>query len=172
MKKFCKEWKIRQALLSTYHPQPNQAERSNRNVVQLISSFINENHKTWDEHLQKFALALRTSVHDVTKFTPSLINLGREIFLPFDQQMSDDIFLSDIDLTQRGIEIPQELHRIVSWVKTQIVKHSEINKEYYDSKHRHVDYTPGDKVLVRNHTLSDKSSNYMRKLGRKLPNLT
>ncbi|GFX88050.1 retrovirus-related Pol polyprotein from transposon opus [Trichonephila clavipes] len=46
----------------TYRPQSNLTERVNRNLVQMIASFVEENHENWDQFLHEFAFALRTAV--------------------------------------------------------------------------------------------------------------
>ncbi|GFV86219.1 retrovirus-related Pol polyprotein from transposon 17.6 [Trichonephila clavipes] len=45
----------------TYRPQANLTERVNRNLVQMIASFVEENHENWDQFLHEFAFALRTA---------------------------------------------------------------------------------------------------------------
>ncbi|GFW30898.1 transposon Tf2-9 polyprotein [Trichonephila clavipes] len=45
----------------TYRPQSNLTERVNRNLVQMIASFVEENHENWDQFLHEFAFALRTA---------------------------------------------------------------------------------------------------------------
>ncbi|GFS88875.1 hypothetical protein TNCV_3569701 [Trichonephila clavipes] len=49
-----------------YRPQSNRMERVNHDLLQMIASSINDNHKTWDEFLRDFAYALRTAVHETT----------------------------------------------------------------------------------------------------------
>ncbi|GFS84416.1 uncharacterized protein TNCV_4606141 [Trichonephila clavipes] len=46
----------------TYRPQSNLTERVNRNLVQMIASFVEENHENWDQFLHEFAFAMRTAV--------------------------------------------------------------------------------------------------------------
>ncbi|GFV90269.1 transposon Tf2-11 polyprotein [Trichonephila clavipes] len=41
----------------TYRPQANLTERVNRNSVQMIASFVEENHENWDQFLHEFALS-------------------------------------------------------------------------------------------------------------------
>ncbi|GFX11041.1 retrovirus-related Pol polyprotein from transposon 297 [Trichonephila clavipes] len=55
----------------TYRPQANLTERVNRNLVQMIACFVEENHENWDRFLHEFAFALRTSVNETTNKTPA-----------------------------------------------------------------------------------------------------
>ncbi|GFS54964.1 uncharacterized protein TNCV_3576591 [Trichonephila clavipes] len=47
----------------TYRPQANLTERVNRNLVQMIASFVEENHENWDQFLHEFAFALRKLIN-------------------------------------------------------------------------------------------------------------
>ncbi|GFW68123.1 uncharacterized protein TNCV_1880051 [Trichonephila clavipes] len=55
----------------TYRPQANLTERVNRNLVQMIACFVEENHENWDRFLHEFVFALRTSVNETTNKTPT-----------------------------------------------------------------------------------------------------
>ncbi|GFY31821.1 retrovirus-related Pol polyprotein from transposon 297 [Trichonephila clavipes] len=48
----------------TNRPQANLTEKVNRNLVQMIVCFVEENHENWDRFLHEFAFALRTSVNE------------------------------------------------------------------------------------------------------------
>ncbi|GFW35465.1 transposon Tf2-9 polyprotein [Trichonephila clavipes] len=69
----------------TYRPQSNLTERVNRNLVQMIASFVEENHENWDQFLHEFAFALRTAVNETTNKTPAELFLGRKIITPFNK---------------------------------------------------------------------------------------
>ncbi|GFY24964.1 retrovirus-related Pol polyprotein from transposon 297 [Trichonephila clavipes] len=51
----------------TYQPQANLTERVNRNLVQMIACFVEENHENWDRFRHEFAFALRTSFNETRK---------------------------------------------------------------------------------------------------------
>ncbi|GFY22092.1 retrovirus-related Pol polyprotein from transposon 412 [Trichonephila clavipes] len=55
----------------TYRPQANLTERVNRNLVQMIACFVEENHENWDRFLHEFAFALRASMNETTNKTPA-----------------------------------------------------------------------------------------------------
>ncbi|GFX65823.1 hypothetical protein TNCV_2043561 [Trichonephila clavipes] len=67
----------------TYSLQANLTERVNRNLVQMIACFVEENHENGDRFLTEFALALRTSVNETTNKIPAELFLGRKIITPF-----------------------------------------------------------------------------------------
>ncbi|RVE49340.1 hypothetical protein evm_005955 [Chilo suppressalis] len=80
-----------------YHPQTNQAERANRNIVHAIACYVKSEHRRWDEHLIELQCALNTAVNEATKFSPYFLVHGREYNLylnslppcPLDQLTSD-----------------------------------------------------------------------------------
>ncbi|GFX22972.1 transposon Tf2-6 polyprotein [Trichonephila clavipes] len=66
-----------------YGPQSNLAERVNGGLVQMVASFVGENHEDWDRFLHGFAFALRAAVNETTNKTPAELFLGRKIIAPF-----------------------------------------------------------------------------------------
>ncbi|GFS93343.1 retrovirus-related Pol polyprotein from transposon 17.6 [Trichonephila clavipes] len=66
-----------------YRPQSNRTERINRDLLQMIASFVNDNHETWDQFLREFAYILKTAVHESTGKTPAELFLGRKLITPF-----------------------------------------------------------------------------------------
>jgi hypothetical protein len=56
--KMFKSWGIHHKFTTPYHPQCNLTERINRNVKNVIISYVHSNHKKWDEYLSSTALAL------------------------------------------------------------------------------------------------------------------
>lgn len=166
LQKLCKDWGIRHAFTSVYHPSPNQAERTNKTLIQMIRTYIDDDHRTWDEQLQCIALAIRTIIHDTTKVSSSLLNLGREIMLPWDRKMlnlndqpADPQTLAE---TQR-----QKMKPIINWVRENIQKAQTNYKAYYDKRRSNPDYKVDDLILLRNRILSKKDEKIMKKLAPK-----
>ncbi|GFT94399.1 retrovirus-related Pol polyprotein from transposon 297 [Trichonephila clavipes] len=50
----------------SYRLQANLTERVNRTLVQMIASFVEENHDNWDRFLHEFSFLLRTAVDETT----------------------------------------------------------------------------------------------------------
>ncbi|GFV95499.1 hypothetical protein TNCV_4575011 [Trichonephila clavipes] len=63
-------------------PQSNRTERVNRELLQIIASFINDNHETWDQFLHEFIYVLPTAFHQTTGNTPAVI-FGQKAYHPF-----------------------------------------------------------------------------------------
>ncbi|GFW22908.1 retrovirus-related Pol polyprotein from transposon opus [Trichonephila clavipes] len=52
---------IRHVKTVVYRPQANRTERVNRDLVQMIANYVNEQHDTWDQFLREFAYAIQIS---------------------------------------------------------------------------------------------------------------
>ena len=165
VRRMCKQWKIKHYFTSPYHPQPNQTERVNRNLKAMLQAYVNDNHSTWDVHLQEFALAMRVHVHETTKVTPALLNLGREIPMPVDRNLQIDEESNLEEKIQGLSHVPDQLKEIIKWGRDNIIKTQEQNKVLYDKSHREARYEPGELVLVKNHILSSKEDGIMQKLA-------
>jgi len=165
MRKLCDEWKITLRTTSAYHPQANHSERVNRNLVSMISAYIKSNHYCeWDRNIPKLALALRTMAHEITKVTPALLNLGREIALPIDRQLQNSLHAGQANAMDLAKELPSKLKEIVEYVRISMEEGRKKQKQNYDKFHRHVEFNQGDKVWVRNHPLSNAEERTMAKL--------
>ncbi|GFV46315.1 transposon Ty3-I Gag-Pol polyprotein [Trichonephila clavipes] len=57
---------IRHVKTVVYRPQAKRTERVNRDLVQMIANYVNEQHDTWDQFLREFAYAIRTAVNETT----------------------------------------------------------------------------------------------------------
>lgn len=56
----------------------------NRTLKNMLMSFVSKNQKDWDQHIPLLVMAYRSSVHEATGVSPSMLMLAREIRLPID----------------------------------------------------------------------------------------
>ncbi|OXA37697.1 Transposon Tf2-8 polyprotein [Folsomia candida] len=164
MKKLCKEWSVRHATISAYHPIPSRSERTNQDLIRMIATFIESTHGKWDENIQKFALVLRSMVNDTTQVSPAILNLGREVALPIDRALKTDITQwSEEERLDFAKKLRESIRDLISRVKVRIAKVHESNKKYFDLKRREEVFQVGQEVWIRNHAQSDKDSNINQK---------
>ncbi|GFW90050.1 retrovirus-related Pol polyprotein from transposon 297 [Trichonephila clavipes] len=57
---------IRHVKTVAYRPQANRTERVNRDLVQMIANYVNDQHDTRDQFLREFAYAFHTAVNETT----------------------------------------------------------------------------------------------------------
>ena len=81
----CKILGIEKTRTTPYHPQSDgMVERANRTIENMLSAFVSENQKDWDEYLPLLMLAYRSSIHEATGVSPCEMMFGRHISLPID----------------------------------------------------------------------------------------
>lgn len=81
----CSLFRIDKTRTTTFHPQSDGlVERFNRTLKAMLTKFVSQTQRDWDIYLPLVLMAYRTSVHDSTGFSPSLMMLGREPELPID----------------------------------------------------------------------------------------
>ncbi|GFW12413.1 uncharacterized protein TNCV_816661 [Trichonephila clavipes] len=124
----------------TYRPQANLTERVNRNLVQMIACFVEENHENWDLFLHEFAFALRTSVNETTNKTPAEVFLGRKIITPFSKL---------INVTEGAEYVGRNIEKLFHEARENMRKQHKKLEKYYNRKRREVSIKVNDFVLVQ-----------------------
>lgn len=148
-----------------YHPQNNPVERTNKVVGSAMRCYIDDNHKHWDRHIDKIAVALRTATNVVTGFTPFYLNHGREfIFSGSDYQLID---LNQADPLLHRTAVFEQLASITDDIIRRMTKAYQRNKKYYDKKKVKLSFNIGDTVYRRNFVLSNAAKNISAKLAPK-----
>jgi hypothetical protein len=168
MKKLCKDWSIKHVLTAAYNPSANRCERSNKDIVRMIASFVEGKHDLWDMHLKYFALALRSAVNETTGVSPALLQLGRNIRLPIDNSLNPEISRDyEQDRNEIAQKAPEFVKSLVEEIRKRISHVQDVNKFYQDQKHRSFEFNVGDLVMVRNNQLSDAAAGICKKLSEK-----
>ena len=77
-------------------------------VGNLLAAFC-ESQKTWDENLPLLTMAYRSTIHEVTGYSPNYVMLSREVSLPLDIMF--------------GVAVPEErapVHEYVQALKVRL----------------------------------------------------
>lgn len=138
---------IKKTRTTPLHPQSDGlVERMIRTLLQYLSMYVAENQKDWDQWIPLFLLAYRSSRHESTQKTPSLILTGRELRLPLDLlrgpspcTQNEDTFVGE---TKRRLE---EIHK---FVRRKMRLCSERMKSWYDTHSRPLSFVPGEQVWL------------------------
>ncbi|GFW55772.1 retrovirus-related Pol polyprotein from transposon opus [Trichonephila clavipes] len=141
----------------TYRPQANLTERVNRNLVQMIASFVEENHENWDQFLHEFAFALRTAVNETTNKTPAESFLERKIITPFSKL---------INVTEDTKYVGRNIERLFDEARRNMRKKHKSWEKYYNRRRRDVHIKVKDLVLIQTHFLSAASR---KQVGKFMP---
>ncbi|GFW08726.1 retrovirus-related Pol polyprotein from transposon 17.6 [Trichonephila clavipes] len=129
----------------TYRPQANLTERMNRNLVQMIASFVEENHENWDLFLHEFAFALRTAVNETTNKTPAELFLGSKIITPFSKL---------INVTEDTKYVGRNIERLFDEARQNMRNKHKSWEKYYNRRRKDVYIKVNDLVLIQTHFLS------------------
>lgn len=138
---------IRHRKSTAYRPQTNgQTERANKTVVDILSKYVNDTHTDWDQYVPLVQWFLNTTPSASTKESAFRILYGIDPILPIDLSIEG---CNDKDFAA-SLRDSHELIRqtVLSNIKTA----QDRNIKEYNSRHRIVNYTPGEFVLLFRHT--------------------
>lgn len=163
-KKFIESAGIKHILNAVATPRANgQVERCNRTILASLGAMTHgKDPRTWDQYLADVQLGINTTVHDVTKKSPTGLLFGRRVINPSQGKMNDVITESGDGL------IDKPLDDIRAEAETRIERQNIISKTRYDGKRKPgKQYKPGDLVrIVR--AIASNSSGQSKKLEPKL----
>ena len=71
------EYEIVHTTAPPYHAQANPVERENRVLNTMIISYVDKDHRTWDQHLAEFRFAYNTACHSSLGASPAFLNFGK-----------------------------------------------------------------------------------------------
>lgn len=142
---------------TAYHPQTNGlTERMNKTIADMLSMYVDAEHKTWDVVLPYITFAYNTAQQETTRMTPFQILYGREVSTMLDAMLphdSRDDAAPSFDFTQRAEDARQI-------ARQRIRQQQHFDAARYNLRHRHVQFVEGDQVWiwtpVRRRGLSEK----------------
>lgn len=161
--KFLKSYNVKHHLTSRYTPQYNNCERVNRTIMSCIRAYLDGKHNKWDSNIAQISCALRTAIHDTTKYSPFAINFGRNMITSGEQY---EKFIQpdnpNDDLAERK---EKNLEIIMKHVKENISKSSTEVAKRYNLRARNIQYNVGDFVHKKNFSLSNAAKGLAAKLN-------
>lgn len=131
---------------TSYHPQTNGlTERLNKTIADMISMYVDDDHKNWDDILPFVTFAYNTTAQETTSFTPFRLIHGREVTTMLDAMLlPDEIdeFISDAVEYAPLAEAARQLAR-------QRIRHQQIiDARRYNLRRKGVTFQPVDQVLI------------------------
>lgn len=161
-KKLLADYDVKPWFVASYHPQPNSVERMNRTVKTAIRAYVSSDHREWDIQLPQIGCAIRTALHQSTKFTPYFLNFGQEMVTSGINHIVTDKLTT---LTKNPSDRLENLTKVRKQVTENLAKAYESYSKRYNLRSRTIVFKPGDIVLKRNFKLSDAVKNYSAGLG-------
>jgi hypothetical protein len=150
MKRICDLLHVRQVFTSFYHPQGNShLERSHKSFADVMKSYVQADHRDWDEWLCFALLAYRNTKHSSTQFSPNFLMFGHEISMPW-----DDVIKPRGPCYAEEGDYVAELQQRLSLAHQNAIefnqKAAQISCDSYNAKASNPDISEGDIVLIRN----------------------
>lgn len=164
----CNKYHTKISYTAHYNARADPVERYNKIIKTMISCYLKDNHKRWDENIAAIGCAIRTSKSETTGFTPYFLNFGREYigdgneykYLLQSQNEDKDM---EGEMTRRKVGYQMMFEK----VKNRILSAQERNRKVYNLRRRPVHFKVGDRVWRKNKILSDASKNINAKLSPK-----
>lgn len=150
-------------MTTAYHPQTNMTERVNRTIKQMISVYVDDNHKKWDQYLPELRFAINSAVQETIGMSPAELQLGRKLQGPMDKVMQGQ----NLSPTVPSYEIIRHITQLQSRAKECCRKAQVRQLRSYNQKRRESSYKEKDRVWVRNFPQSSALHHFSAKLATK-----
>ncbi|KAM7310060.1 DDE-type integrase/transposase/recombinase [Ixodes scapularis] len=143
---------------TAYHPQTNGlTERLNKTIADMISMYVDVEHKTWDEVLPYVTFAYNTAVQETTGVTPFQLVHERKVTTMLDAMLPHEPALDASDDAQVVAQRAEEVRQLA---RLRIKAQQRVDTGRYNLRRRDVHFQPGDRVWVwtpiRRRGLSEK----------------
>lgn len=141
-----KQCNVIHRMTTAYHPQTNGlTEKFNKTLADMLSMYVDVEQKTWDQILPFVTFAYNTSKQDTTGYTPFFLTFGREAETTLDTIFHLPGQNTESDYVARLIMNTEESRQLA---RLRTLKAQDKDKRHYNSKHRSVQYRPGDLVWI------------------------
>lgn len=161
----CESYGVKILYNPNYSPHCNPTERVNRVLKSMLSAYVEDNHRKWDECLAELGCAYRSARHEVINATPYFVNFGQEMITHGNEYTSR--LDSDEDTKSRNVDKAGNLLKLREFVKKRLDKAYIRSRDQYNLRRRHVEYVVGDSVWKRQFVLSDGANYFASKLAGK-----
>jgi len=166
-KKFADSYNCKIQYNANYHPRANPTERQNRTLKTMLSMYVGDNHRKWDEQIQKLACAMRTAVQETTKASPYFVNFGRTMCLSGKDYENGKLIELEDGTQTAEISRNEGFRKLFADVKRRLELAGQKNVNRYNLRKRQEEYQPGQRVWKKNFVLSDAAKFFTHKLAPK-----
>lgn len=157
VKQFLFRLGIRHITTTPYYPNPNHAERVNRNLRSALIAFNAKSQTTWDLSLEWIQQSLNYAVHEGHKATPHSLMFTYPPTTPLSLQWKLKDLLPDKAPATQVVDLWKRAHR-------NLIASQNRSRRLYNMKHRQHPFRVGQLVYVKTHPKSDKFNKKMAKL--------
>ncbi|XP_022202082.2 uncharacterized protein LOC111058817 [Nilaparvata lugens] len=150
----------------------------------MISMYIRDDQRMWDQYLMELQYAYNTATHDSTGYTPAMLNLGHSLRTPSTMEYSSMIWKilfffkyygTSLELSREGpqgldvsiLEQMKEFKALIEQCNKNLQRASESQARYFNLRRREVNFRVGDEVWYRQHPLSSDVESFAAKFAAK-----
>ena len=145
----CQILGIKKTRTTKARPQSDgMIERANRTILNMLSAFVSEHQRDWVEYIPLVMMAYRSSVHESTCTTPSMMTFGREIRLPIDlifghpeREDSEQAYGN-----QYVSQLSEKINEVHEFARSRLQIASNAMKRNYDIQANLFEFNVGDPV--------------------------
>ena len=125
-------------------------ERYNRTLEDILSTFVAQNQRDWDEHPPFVIMAYRSLEHETTGCSPSELMLGRKLRLPIDLLFSRPRKETLRSPTEYAHRLQERMERAHDFARGTLKIESERQKRRFDHRVDRCLYSAGDAIWLYN----------------------
>jgi hypothetical protein len=100
-------WKLsgtQLAMSTSYHPQTDgQTENVNRVVQDILRAYVSDSRRDWDRYLTATEIAINSSRHASTGYTPFFLNHRQEVRLPYGIALKEAVGSATVPAAARAM---------------------------------------------------------------------
>jgi hypothetical protein len=128
---------------TAFHPQSDgQTERTNRILEDMLRHYVSPHQDNWDELLPCAEFAINNSYQESIKTTPFKLNTGREPRTKLSWSLKIPSKLPAVE------EYISSMQNALAAAKSALHAAQQRQKSYADKKLRHVEFQPGEQVML------------------------
>jgi len=135
--------RIRVIFTTTYHPEGNPVERTNREIGRILRTYCHSTHAGWVKWVNTIEFWLNHTTHESTGYTPQQIMFGNRHILTIDKLL---------DFPEKQEESTEKI--TCHLIKSRLEKKAAARNKSKDKNKKFITYQPGQQVLVKEHRLS------------------
>lgn len=162
-KELCEKWSVTPKLTTAYHPQTNMTERVNRTLKCMIASYVDENHKKWDQYLPELRFALNSAVQESTGMSPAELQLGRKLQGPMDKLLQG----KNLSPSSPAYDVVNQLARFKSQAEECCKRAQKRQLRNYNKNRRDISFKEKDRIWLKNFPQSRAQQHFSAKLAPK-----
>ena len=150
LKDVCKLLHIDKGRTVSYNPKSNGVvERFNRTLLNMLSTFCNQNQRDWDLYIPQLLMAYRSTKNGSTNHTPNQMVLGRNIVMPLEAispNLTPNTEPEDTSLFVSNLQ--ERLDKVHVAARKSLKREAGYRKRRYDLHAKKRKFTEGDLVWV------------------------